>query len=572
MGDIASLDDLLGKGKKKKKEDTEPTTQERFSTKMEQIRIKEKEAETRARAASLGFEYIDLTGFPISPEALSMIPRPQAQEHKVIAFLFNGSEVRLGAVNPDSESVKEIAYQVEERSHANTGMYMISEHSFKNAEKLYDSLPEVKEIVKGVQITEEDLEKFKQQMPTLKDLNDLVQKVNTTDFVALAVAAGLQFGSSDIHIEAEEGGVRVRLRVDGVLHKAATVPKEKWPRIVNRFKLISGLKINITTVPQDGRFTIFLGSGEKVDVRVSTLPTAYGESIVMRLLKSASIGLAFEDLGIRGKAYERLKREVERPNGMIITTGPTGSGKTTTLYAILNKLNDEETKIITLEDPIEYKLSGISQSQIDKSKDYTFDKGLHSILRQDPDVVMVGEIRELSTAEVAIQAALTGHLMVSTIHTNSAAGAIPRFLSMGVKPFLLAPALNAIIGQRLVRRICKECIVEDQLDEDTMEKVKKILGELKPDSGYTVDLENLKFYKGAGCDACSGIGLKGRMGIYEIMAMSPEIEKLILSGQVSEYQMQDIAVEQGMVTMAQDGLLKALDKITSVEEVFNVAE
>jgi type II secretory ATPase GspE/PulE/Tfp pilus assembly ATPase PilB-like protein len=258
---------------------------------------------------------------------------------------------------------------------------------------------------------------------------------------------------------------------------------------------------------------------------------------------------------------------------MIITTGPTGSGKTTTLYAILNKLNDEETKIITLEDPVEFKLKGISQSQIDKSKDYTFAKGLHSILRQDPDVVMVGEIRELETAEVAIQAALTGHLMISTIHTNSAAGAIPRFLSMGVKPFLLAPALNAVIGQRLIRTIHKDCKVEDkEVRADWIERAKKILSEISPKANEKVDLENMKFYKGAGCDGCNGLGLKGRLGIYEIMVMTPEIEKVILGGQVSEYDMQRIATENGMVTMVQDGVLKALDGVTTLEEVFGVAE
>jgi type II secretory ATPase GspE/PulE/Tfp pilus assembly ATPase PilB-like protein len=292
----------------------------------------------------------------------------------------------------------------------------------------------------------------------------------------------------------------------------------------------------------------------------------------MRLLKPGTIALKFEELGIRGRSYEQLKQQVERPNGMIITTGPTGSGKTTSLYAILNKLNDGATKIITLEDPVEYKLGGIVQSQIDKSKDYTFAKGLHSILRQDPDVVMVGELRELETAEVAIQAALTGHLVVSTIHTNSAAGAVPRFLSMGVQPFLLAPALNAVIGQRLVRRIHKDCLVEDALDEKTLAKVKDILSKLTPDSGYAVDLDNLKFYKGAGCEGCNGSGYKGRMGVYEIMTMTEEIEKVILSGKVSEYDMQRIAMEQGMISMVQDGLLKALDQITSVEEVFSVAE
>jgi type II secretory ATPase GspE/PulE/Tfp pilus assembly ATPase PilB-like protein len=259
---------------------------------------------------------------------------------------------------------------------------------------------------------------------------------------------------------------------------------------------------------------------------------------------------------------------------MIVTTGPTGSGKTTTLYSILNKLNEPGVKIITLEDPVEYKLAGINQSQIDYSRDYTFAKGLRSILRQDPDIVMVGEIRDLETADIAIQAALTGHLVISTIHTNSASGAIPRFMSMGVKPFLLAPALNAVIGQRLVRRICEECKVEDNLDAETLERVKKILDELPPavKEKYQKDLANLKFKKGTGCEACNNIGYKGRLGIYEVMAMSAEIEKIILSEQVSEYQMQDIAVKAGMVTMVQDGLLKALSGVTSVSEVFSAAE
>jgi type IV pilus assembly protein PilB len=570
---MTSIEDLIGKGKEKKDLGAgQLTEQEKLQEKMQDIRLKEKEAETKAKAASLGFEHIDLTGFPISPEALALIPRTQAKKEQVIAFLYSGEEVRIGAVDPDKDIIEDIKFQISERAHVNVKVYMISRHSFEVAEKLYDALPEVREVVKGVEIKQEEIERFQEEMKTLSDLNAMVQKVSTTDFVVLVIAAALQSGSSDIHIEAGEKQVVVRLRIDGILQKIATVKKEMWPKIVNRFKLISALKLNITTVPQDGRFTIFVGEDEKVDVRVSTLPTAFGESIVMRLLKPSAISLAFEELGIRGKAYEQLKREVERPNGMIVTTGPTGSGKTTTLYAILRKLNDEETKIITLEDPIEYKLEGISQSGMDKSKDYTFAKGLHSILRQDPDVIMVGELRDLETADVAIQAALTGHLVISTIHTNSAAGAVPRFLSMGVKPFLLAPALNAIIGQRLVRRICKECKKEDTLDADTMQKVRDVLDKLAPDSGHEVDLDAAKFWTGGGCDACHGTGYKGRMGIYEIFAMSPAIEKLILSGQVSEYDMQNIAIEQGMITMAQDGLLKALDGITSVEEVFGVAE
>ncbi len=567
-----SIEDLLGRKKKKPSVPGEETPQEKFAQKMTEIKLKTLEEETRKKAASLGVDYINLVAFPISPEALQLLPRAQSREHKTIVFLYNGSEARVAAVNPKDPAVAEIVFQVGERSHANVKLYVISEHSYEKAEKLYDSLPDVKEVVKGVQITEQELEKFRKEIKTLKDLDARIQDVTVTDFVALVIAAGLQANVSDIHVEAEEKEVKIRFRIDGVLQKVAAVRKELWPRIVNRIKLFSGLKLNITTAPQDGRFTISLAGGDKVDVRVSTLPTSYGESVVLRLLTTAATSLKFDELGIRGKAYEQLKRETERPNGMIITTGPTGSGKTTTLYAVLNKLNDGETKIITLEDPVEYNLPGVNQSQIDKSKDYTFAKGLTSILRQDPDVVMVGEIRDLETAEVAIQAALTGHLMISTIHTNSAAGAIPRFLSMGVKPFLLAPALNAVIGQRLVRKIHQDCKEETKPDAATIKRVKETLAKLPKNSGAKVNADKMKFFRGKGCVKCNDIGYKGRIGIYEIFAMSPEIEKVILSGKVSEYEMQDIAVAQGMITMAQDGLLKALDGITTVEEVFSVAE
>jgi type IV pilus assembly protein PilB len=568
---MASIEDLLGSKKPQKSKPGQETAQEKFSDKMREMKLAALENETKAKAASLGVEHMNLKGFPISPEALILIPRAQSKEKKAIVFFYNGSECRMGAVDPADPGIEEIKFQVAERSHAAVKLYMISEHSYENAEKLYDALPETKEVVKGVEIKEEDLKAFQAQVKTFKELDTHVQKVSTTDFMALIIASSLQSGVSDIHIEAQEKQVDVRFRIDGILQKVAAVPKDNWQRIVNRIKLFSALKLNITTVPQDGRFTIFMAEG-KVDVRVSTLPTAYGESIVMRLLKPGTIALGFEQLGIRGRAYEQLKREVERPNGMVITTGPTGSGKTTSLYAILNKLNDGATKIITLEDPVEYKLAGISQSQIDKSKDYTFAKGLHSILRQDPDVVMVGEMRDLDTAEVAIQAALTGHLVVSTIHTNSAAGAVPRFLSMGVKPFLLAPALNAVIGQRLVRRIHGDCKEEIAPTPEQLERVKKILSEISPASGVKVDTSNMKFHKGKGCDVCGGLGYKGRVGIYEIMTMSPEIEKVILGGKVSEYDMQDIAIKEGMVSMVQDGILKALDGLTTIEEVFEAAE
>ncbi len=546
------------------------TTEGKFAVKMKEIGLKEQENLVASQAAGVGLPYIDLTGFPISAEALRVLPEAEARERRMVCFFYNGDELRLGVLAQSSE-LDELAYQLGERVHARVGIYIISEHSLEKALGYYANLPIVKPITKDINITDEELEKFGVGIENLTSLEEKFKNVSITDILTLMIASALKVNSSDMHVEAEEKGIAVRYRIDGVLHDVATLPKEQWKRFISRIKLLAALKINVSDRPQDGRVTLQLSSSS-LDVRVSTMPTTYGESVVMRILHSGSKGVTYDDLGLRGDAYSRLKREVERPNGMIITTGPTGSGKTTTMYAILRTLNKPGVNIITLEDPVEIKMEGINQSQVDSAHDYTFAKGLKSILRQDPDICMVGEIRDLETAEIAIQTALTGHLMLSTIHTNSASGAIPRFLSMGVKPFLLAPALNSVIGQRLVRRICEKCREEAPLGPEFAERVQQVFETLPEVEKKNVDLNNLHFYKGKGCGACSGLGYKGRIGIYEIFVMSKEIEQVILSAQVSEYSIQDLAVKNGMVTMVQDGLLKALDKITSVEEVFRVTE
>jgi type IV pilus assembly protein PilB len=365
----------------------------------------------------------------------------------------------------------------------------------------------------------------------------------------------------------------IRFRVDGVLVVFARLPHSMWKRMISRIKTISGLKINISEIPQDGRITIELGGEASLDIRVSTLPSAFGESVVFRLLNSSAIGLSFDELGMRAPVYAKLKAEIDKPNGMIITTGPTGSGKTTTLYAILNTLNNAETKIITLENPIEYKLKGIVQSQIDHSKKYTFSLGLRAILRQDPDIIMVGEIRDFETAQTAIDAALTGHLMLSTIHTNDAAGAVPRFLGMGVQGIFLAPALNAVIGQRLVRRICKDCKKPYTPPAEEVARMKEWVEAIPENSGEAKpDISKLEFMKGVGCATCNNTGYKGRVGIYEVFTVSAEVEQQILSGKVSEFQMKEILHRAGMVTMGQDGMLKVIDGLTTLDEVFRVAK
>lgn len=545
--------------------------EEAFQKKMGEVKLKEKETETKRFAGQIGYPHIDLEKFPVSQQALRQMSKTEAEKLQAVCFFATQDEVRVGALDPRREDVQELLFQLQERNHANGALYVLSKKSLDRVLKLYDTLPVVIAVTKDISIHEAELEQVQADVSDFRSLQELLEKKSTTDIVTFLLGAALKLNASDMHVEAEEKGVVVRLRLDGILQDAATLPVDAFKKLVSRIKLVSSLKINITTTPQDGRFTIKLAKGD-VDVRVSTIPTVFGESIVMRFLRQTGEGISLDDIGVRGDALVRLKREIERPNGMIITTGPTGSGKTTTMYSILKILNEPGVKIITLEDPVEYRMEGINQSQIDRSKDYTFAKGLRSMLRQDPDIAMVGEIRDLETADIAIQAALTGHLILSTIHTNSASGAIPRFLSMGVKPFLLAPALNCVIGQRLVRRLCGQCKKKASLSPEQSDRVQKIIEAMPEKQKQEIEKKPRVFYTGGGCDACHGIGYVGRVGIYEIFTMSPTIEQLILSGQVSEYEIEKIAVNDSMMTMVQDGIVKALDGMTSVDEVFRVIE
>ena len=564
---LQTIEDLM-----KASEDSaggEENAQTKFVAKNSEIKRKEVERLTKSKAASLGLPYINLTGFPISPEALSLIREDQAKTLEAVCFYYDGKKLHIGTTKPDQDAIDKVLEQLKEKYHCQASLYLFTDYSLEYAMNLYKALPKVRKIVRNIELTARDLDKFSEKFSSFRDLQAQINKAEITDIVTMIMAAAVKSESSDIHIEAEEEIIKTRFRIDGVLHDVAIMEKELWKKIISRLKGLSRVKINITDKPQDGRMSI-VTKHERIDIRVSFLPTNFGESVVMRLLRSSAVGLKFEDLGIRGKAYSQLKKEIERPNGMIITTGPTGSGKTTTLYAILKSLNKQEAKIITIEDPIEYQLVGVNQSQT--SDKYTFAKGLRSIVRQDPDVIMVGEIRDLETAEIAIQAALTGHLVLTTIHTNDAAGTVPRLLSMGTKPFLVSPALNAMIGQRLVRKICPDCKEEASLDKALEEKVVSLLENLGEEEKAKINFKKLKFYQGKGCEACQGIGYKGRVGIFEIMNMNSEIEKLILAGKVSEYDMREISAKYGMITMVQDGVLKALDGITTLAEVFRVSE
>lgn len=548
-------------------------TAQALSDKLHELDLKKKEEIVKNKARKQHIPYISLIGFPIGPDTLGLVDEQTCRRVGIIPFYQSDDAIRIGAIDPMSLDLYNVRDELKKNfPRAKVEFFFISKHSFDVAIKLIASLPKIKPLTRSLSISQSDIQKFQHAIQSFSQLEQQLQTRNVTQAVAMLAAIALNNHSSDIHLETKENNLEIRFRIDGILHHAAKLPIPRWQKLLNRIKELAGIKINVTAVPQDGHITVESEDRVGWDIRVSTLPSAFGENVVLRLLRSTTESFDFHDLGFRDPDIELLTREIKRPNGMIITTGPTGSGKTTTLYAILKALNTSNVNIMTLEDPIEYKLEGIVQSQIDLSKSYTFPKGLRSLLRQDPDIIMIGEIRDLETAEIAIQASLTGHLVVTTIHANDSAGAIPRFLALGAKSFLLSPSINLVMAQRLVRKLCQHCKIPISLPNDIKERVMKILKELPPSARKTIDRDHLVFYGSKTCGQCHGIGYKGRIGIVEMFSMNKEIEQLILKGSVSEYEMTKVARNSGMVTMVEDGLIKALWGITSVDEVFRVSE
>jgi|SRR5579872_588153 len=540
----------------------DPQKQKDFLKKYSEVNRKMEEEQAASLSFKYGIPYINLTGFPIGLEAIGTLAKEQAQDAETIVFYKDGVDIRIGTANPTNPLLSKIVGELEQHK-LQVQKYYISRSSLNQAMLLYAKVVQPKEI------TPEELQ--------VKFENDYVQRfkalegggpvLSATEILEILLGAASQSKASDLHIEPEENFVKIRLRLDGVLSDVGHMAKQYQKAVVSRIKILSKLKLNVEDRPQDGRFSYVL-SGKPTDVRVSVLPSAYGEGVVMRILSNSAVSLKYDQLGLTGQSYDLVKRELQKPNGMIVTTGPTGSGKTTTLYAFLNLLNEPGVKIITLEDPVEYKLEGITQTPVTPA--LGFAAGLRAILRQDPDVIMIGEIRDAETADTALQAALTGHVVLSTLHTNDASGAIPRLINMGIKPFVIAPALNAIIAQRLVRRLCPDCKTEVKPDPFTLDRVKKNLAEIPKSSGVDVPKE-LKFFHSTGCKSCNGTAYQGRIGIYEVIVKNERLDKLIMSGAPSS-EIKKAVVEDGMVTMVQDGLLKASQGITDIEEVFRVTQ
>jgi len=424
-----------------------------------------------------------------------------------------------------------------------------------------------------IRISDNIIINLREKIKNIPDFKENAEKFlgkKITELIEALLAGGVLLEASDIHIEPEENRAKLRIRTDGILQDVLFFDQVTYEAFLSRIKLLSGIKLNISDKPQDGRFSIVMAESGTIEIRTSTLPAEHGESIVLRILNPKKL-IGIEALGLRKDLLAVFEKEIKRPNGMIIITGPTGSGKTTTLYAFLKEIQKPEIKIITIEDPIEYHLGGVSQTQVAPEKGYDFASGLRSIMRQDPDVVLVGEIRDLETASIALQAALTGHLVLATLHTNDAAGTMARLQALGEKPVNIAPAINMAVAQRLVRKVCQKCVQFENISSLDLKKFEKSLKTLVKKIDIPEISSTLKIPKAKGCKDCNSSGYRGRIGIFEAFLIGDEMERFILTSPSISVLKKKIT-EEGMVTMYQDGLIRVLDGLTTIEEVERVAE
>lgn len=538
--------------------------------KLSQIKAKEEEDTVKILSEKYGIPYLDANHAPINTDALKLMDEDRARNAKMAIIQQTGKKIQIILRNPQKQETLE-ALEYLKRLQFIPQLFLVSDRSLERAWELYKNIKDVTGVSAGeINITPEGLAIFKEQIKNIKDVSSLIESSlakKITDFLEIIIAGALQLGASDVHVEPQAEEVRVRYRLDGVLQDIAGIPQKSFKFLIGRIKLISGLKLNVAERAQDGRFTIKLPDGE-IEVRVSILPGPYGENIVLRILNPKSINLTIEDLGMQPEIADEIRKQLRQPNGMILTTGPTGSGKTTALYTFLKTVHTPEIKIITLEDPIEYHLPGIEQTQVSVEKHYTFASGLRSVLRQDPDVILVGEIRDLETAETAMHAALTGHLVFSTLHTNDAAGTIPRLIDIGVKPNIIAPAMNLAIAQRLLRKLCPHCKKEDHFTKEEILTMQKELDAFPPKAKVKkpdVSLTDAKAYRPQGCEKCNNTGYKSRIGVFEIIVIDDAFEDIILKSP-SEQDIKKTAYEQGQITMKQDAVIKILQGITDIAE------
>lgn len=514
-----------------------------------------------ARAKLIGTPFVSIATVPFSPQALSFIPRAVAERLNAIPFAYDKERNMLSVAIADPLDLETLNF-IRKRTNANIISYQATPSEVKNSiqnQYTFGLIGEVKQALKETeQIT--GVKTFDKQ-----SISQVIKEAPIAKIVSTILEYAIKSKASDVHLEPQEDRVRVRYRIDGILYERLSLPMDVKEAVLSRIKILSDMKIDEHRIPQDGRFNFKFGD-EEVDLRVSTLPVVFGEKIVLRLLKKSGGVPTLPELGLRGIALKNLEVSILRPHGIIIVCGPTGSGKTTTLYSVLSKLNTTRVNILTLENPVEYQISGSNQVQINPDVGLTFATGLRAFLRQDPNIILVGEVRDKETTDLAIQASLTGHLVFSTLHTSNASGALPRLIDMGAETFLLASTMNAIVGQRIARKICAHCKKQFKPAQELIVELKKTLGDLliKSDEGIT-------FYKGEGCDYCGHSGYSGRIGIFEVLPITESVARLILTkSDASGIEKQ--AKTEGMITMKQDGYLKVLEGVSTIDEILRVAQ
>ncbi len=514
------------------------------------------------KAEIYNLPYISLVGLGISPELLSLIPESVARKYKLIPFEIEKDTGRLKVAMKNPLDLPLIEF-LEQKSGKTIIPYLAKE------KEIEEKIEEEYSAGLAVEVSEALKETGVAAVKTVDSakIGEIIKEAPIAKIVSTILEYAVRSRASDIHIEPQENRTRVRYRIDGILHEKLALPKSVHDAVVSRIKILSDMKIDERRIPQDGRFNFKLGN-EEVDLRVSSLPTVHGEKIVMRLLKKTGGIPDLPELGLTGLSLKNLEQAVTRPHGIILVTGPTGSGKTTTLYSLLSRLNTTKVNIVTLEDPVEYEIVGLNQVQVNPAAGLTFASGLRSFLRQDPNIILVGEIRDEETTALAVQAALTGHLVFSTLHTNNASTAIPRLLDLGAEPFLIVSVLNAVQAQRITRRICTVCKEVYTPPPDIIADIKNVLGPLMPEDQIKGEI---KLYRGRGCKECNNTGFLGRIGIFEVILVSSAISRLIMERATAEA-IEQQARKEGMITMKQDGYLKALKGITTIEEVLRVAQ
>jgi len=550
--------------------------EDKQNKRLEEMRKNEEEDVSKLLAGKYGYGYLDLSAIPINSDALRILNEENARATNTAIFQMVGKKIQVAILSPNNEKTVAILNKLSVDGYFPT-VFMVSKRSLEKAWSRYKDLSYSSESTAGTFDIASDqvvtmMEKIK-HIADIKKLTDellgVKQTYRVSKIMEIMLAGALALGASDVHLEPEEVQVRMRFRIDGVLLDAFQFDKNTYTLILSRIKLLSGLKLNVKDEAQDGRFSIKI-KDNNIEIRTSLLPGAYNESIVMRLLNPKSIAVSLEQLGIEKRTLDVLLELINKPNGMLLITGPTGSGKTTTLYAFIKKIYSPDIKILTIEDPIEYHLDGIVQTQVEEGKGYTFLAGLRAAMRQDPDVIMVGEIRDAETAGTAIQAALTGHLVFSTLHTNSAAGAFPRLIDLKVNPKTIPSAMNASMAQRLLRKLCVYC----KQERDPSPKERKIIDDTLAsinDKTYLDGIQTLKVFDGKGCDKCNSTGYKGRIAIVEAILSTKEMEKVIESN-ASDREIKEAAKSQNILDMKQDGILKILKGVSSIDELSRVID